>query len=67
MSIYEDFEAAWVDHQLFGNGNARLAAARGRMERDPNYDVSKYREAVFRGEQFVATCRQHMRSARRSA
>jgi hypothetical protein len=50
MDVYTEFEAAWVDHIVFGNGHSRLADARGQMKAQPAYSERKYIEAVFRAE-----------------
>jgi hypothetical protein len=54
MTVYDDFRDAWVDHVVFKNRAAQLATARSRMDKDPNYDPRKYREAVFKAERIAA-------------
>jgi hypothetical protein len=61
MSVFDDFEAAWVDHVVFGRGNARLAAARARMKASPDYDDHKYLQALFSAERTAEVFSRHMR------
>jgi hypothetical protein len=61
MSIYDDFREAWVDHVVFGGGNARLYAARVRMLSDPDYDELRYAAALFAGERIAAAYQRSMR------
>jgi hypothetical protein len=53
MDVYTEFEAAWFDHNVFGNGYFRLADARRRMNAQPDYSERKYIEAVFSAERAV--------------
>jgi hypothetical protein len=61
MSVFDDFEAAWVDHVVFGRGSARLAAARARMEANPDFDVRMYLRALFSAERTADAFRRHIR------
>jgi hypothetical protein len=54
MSVCDDFRDAHVEHVFFGTHTSHLAAARGRMMADPNYEQRKYVEgaesAPYRGD-----------------
>jgi hypothetical protein len=62
MNVYDEFADAWVDHVVFGNGNARLFSTRARMLADPEYHDSKYHRALFSAERFAQALRDHLRS-----
>jgi hypothetical protein len=62
MSVYDDFEDARMNHLLFGNGSATLAAATAQMKADPNFSQQKYEEAIFRSEKTVEAYHQLCRA-----
>lgn len=55
MSIYRDFEGAWVDRVLHGSIEtaSRLANARHRMQSDPEYSSVQHREALDNAQRTV--------------
>jgi hypothetical protein len=63
VSVYEEFRDAWVDHFVFATGTARLAAARARMNSDPQYDERRYLAALLSAERVAATFGSHVMPA----